>query len=159
MDAALQRLQGQATCTVVLHDTGHLGALGMLAAQLAEVGMLGLVVQNGPPIMALPGVTLPGGFGGFIYALNPALAAGGGFAAHLRQWIGTYHAAGPDMRYPGEHAASCEIERERDGVLLPQAVLDELDKLATALNLAPLGIMNPGKILPGDLRQAAGGLG
>ena len=242
VDAALQWLQGQATCTVVLHDTGHLGALGVLAVQLAEAGILGLVMQNGPPIMALPGAaaaaignnplafaapvpdgpplvvdiatsevafgrvidavrtkqplepgwaldaqgqptvdaqaalrggmltpaaahkgiglammvealagslsgvrpeamsgaTLPGGFGGFLYAINPALAAGGGFAEHVRQWIGTYHAAGPDMRYPGERAAACEAERERDGVPLPQAVLDELDKLAVTLDLAPL---------------------
>ena len=40
---------------MVIHDVGHLAALGMFALQAAEAGMIALVAQSTPPIMALPG--------------------------------------------------------------------------------------------------------
>lgn len=40
---------------VVLHDVGHLAALGMFALQAAEAGMIAFVVQSAPPMMAMPG--------------------------------------------------------------------------------------------------------
>lgn len=242
IEAVLARLTTSATCTVVLRRVGHLGALGVLASMLAEAGMVGLVMQNGPPVMGLPGATapavgnnpmafaapvpdgpplvvdiatsdvafgrvidaartgaslqpgwaldatgqpttdpaavlaggmlspmaahkgiglalmvetlagalsgtrptamqgamLPPAFGGFIYALNPALAGGPGFAAHLLAALATLHASGPDVRYPGERAAAIEAERERNGVPLPPAVRAELDVLADSFGVGRL---------------------
>ena len=40
---------------VVMHEVGHLAALGMFALQAAEAGMIGFVAQSTPPLMALPG--------------------------------------------------------------------------------------------------------
>ena len=242
VDAAIANLRDAATCTVVLHRVGHLGALGVLTSMLAEAGMIGLVMQNGPPIMALPGgtspsignnplafaapvpdrpplvvdfatsevaygrvidamrageplppgwaldatgqpttdpaaamrggmllpmaghkglglammvevlagslsgtrptamrgATLPPAFGGFIYALNPALASGSGFAEHLLGWISLFRGSNASARYPGERAARTEAERERDGIPLPAPVRAELGVLADELGVARL---------------------
>lgn len=40
---------------MVLHEMGHLAALGMFALQAAEAGMIAFVTQSTPPLMALPG--------------------------------------------------------------------------------------------------------
>lgn len=40
---------------MIIHDVGHLAALGMFALEAAENGMLGFVTQSTPPLMALEG--------------------------------------------------------------------------------------------------------
>lgn len=40
-----------------IRRSGHLGALGYFARRAAEAGMVAIVMQNGPPLMALPGMT------------------------------------------------------------------------------------------------------
>jgi LDH2 family malate/lactate/ureidoglycolate dehydrogenase len=52
---AVERAQGSGFVPMVLHDIGHLAALGMFALQAAEAGMIAFVAQSTPPIMALPG--------------------------------------------------------------------------------------------------------
>lgn len=42
---------------VIIHDVGHLAAIGMFALQAAEAGMIALIAQSTPPVMALPGST------------------------------------------------------------------------------------------------------
>lgn len=40
---------------LLIHDVGHLAALGMFALEAADCGMLGFVTQSTPPLMALEG--------------------------------------------------------------------------------------------------------
>jgi LDH2 family malate/lactate/ureidoglycolate dehydrogenase len=110
---------------------GHKGiGLAMMVEMLA--GSL-----SGVRPAAMQGATLPGEFGGFLYALNPALIAAG-FAEHVAEWIGIYHGSGPGMRYPGERAAASEARREAEGVPIPARVLADLTTLAAELGLQPL---------------------
>lgn len=51
----LARDTGLAIC--ILRDTGHLGALGYFTRLAADAGFLALMMQNGPPVMSLPGAT------------------------------------------------------------------------------------------------------
>ena len=55
VDAALARAATAGFVPLVLHDVGHLAALGMFALRAAEAGMVAFVTQSTPPVMALPG--------------------------------------------------------------------------------------------------------
>lgn len=52
---ACRRAETHGMVTLILHDVGHLAAIGMFALQAAERGMLAFVSQSTPPLMALPG--------------------------------------------------------------------------------------------------------
>jgi len=109
------------------------GHKGIGLAMIVEV-LAGSLSGVRPP--AVQGATLPGEFGGFIYALNPALI-NAGFVAHVAEWLHIYHAAGPDTRYPGERGAQSEAQREANGVPVSAPVLAELAALAAELGLQP----------------------
>lgn len=55
VDAALSRAQAAGFVPLILHEVGHLAALGMFALRAAEAGMVAFVTQSTPPVMALPG--------------------------------------------------------------------------------------------------------
>ncbi len=55
IDQAITRATSNACVPVVMHDVGHMAAIGMFALRAAEAGMLAYVVQSTPPMMALPG--------------------------------------------------------------------------------------------------------
>jgi LDH2 family malate/lactate/ureidoglycolate dehydrogenase len=55
VDQAVARAASNAFVPVVMHDIGHMAAIGMFALRAAEAGMLAYVVQSAPPMMALPG--------------------------------------------------------------------------------------------------------
>ncbi|HVL56004.1 MAG TPA: Ldh family oxidoreductase, partial [Burkholderiaceae bacterium] len=55
VEQGLERAAGAGVVTVMLHDIGHLAALGMFTLQAAERGMAALLAQSTPPMMALPG--------------------------------------------------------------------------------------------------------
>ncbi len=55
MAAAIERASRGGFVVGLLHDVGHLAALGMFALQAAEAGMIGLIAQSTPPLMGLPG--------------------------------------------------------------------------------------------------------
>lgn len=55
MAAAVERACRSGFVMGLLHDVGHLAALGMFALQAAEAGMIGLIAQSTPPLMGLPG--------------------------------------------------------------------------------------------------------
>jgi LDH2 family malate/lactate/ureidoglycolate dehydrogenase len=59
MDSACRIAQETAVVAGVLIDVGHLGALGMYVLRAAESGMIALLAQATPPVMALPGATRP----------------------------------------------------------------------------------------------------
>jgi len=52
---AVRRAATEGFVPMVVHDVGHLAALGMFALQAAEAGMIAFVTQSTPPLMALPG--------------------------------------------------------------------------------------------------------
>jgi len=54
---AVERAASAGFVPVIVHEVGHLAALGMFALQAAEAGMIALVAQSTPPIMALPGAS------------------------------------------------------------------------------------------------------
>lgn len=60
MGRAIEAAERRGTVTMTLSRIGHLGALGHFTAMAAEAGMVALLVQNGPPIMGLPGSLRPG---------------------------------------------------------------------------------------------------
>jgi LDH2 family malate/lactate/ureidoglycolate dehydrogenase len=116
---------------------------GMLSPLAGHKGIgLAMIVEvlagslSGVRPASMQGATLPGEFGGFLYALNPALITGG-FAAHLAEWLRIYHASGPGTRYPGERAAQSEVLREAEGVPVSARVLAELTTLSADLGLQP----------------------
>lgn len=55
IDAAVERARSTGAVVAILHDIGHLAALGLFVLRAAEEGMLALLVQSTPPVMALPG--------------------------------------------------------------------------------------------------------
>ena len=58
---------------------------------------------------------------------------------HLRDLRASPRLPGFDaIRLPGDRRAECRAERTRDGVPLPPALLDQLDRLAQELRLQPL---------------------
>lgn len=244
MDSACRRAEESAVVAGVLIDVGHLGALGMYVLQAAESGMIALLAQATPPVMALPGATraaignnplafgfpipehdpfvmdmacsrvargnvlvaakekqripigwaigpdgepttdaecalkgamLPFGdykgialammiecLGGSLTGAKPtsiaetgsASAAGhvgafflvinpdrfgdrAAFDAHAASWIENYRrASGPSGRYPGYAAALTERDRNRDGVPLSDALVDELRRTGQRYGVA-----------------------
>jgi LDH2 family malate/lactate/ureidoglycolate dehydrogenase len=79
---------------------------------------------------AKPG-SAPARVGAFGFVANPTLVAGReAYEAHVEAWLERYRrATGPEGRYPGQRAASLEVERGRDGIPLPAAVVVELRKV------------------------------
>jgi len=55
MRQALQQARQAAVVTCMLRNSGHLSALGIFALLAAEQGLVAIVCQQTPPIMALPG--------------------------------------------------------------------------------------------------------
>lgn len=55
IDAALARSAEAGFVPLILHDVGHLAALGMFVLRAAEAGMVAFISQSAPPTMALPG--------------------------------------------------------------------------------------------------------
>lgn len=55
MERAIARAKDAAFVPLVLHEVGHLAALGMFTLQAAEAGMIAFLAQAAPPMMALPG--------------------------------------------------------------------------------------------------------
>lgn len=53
--AAREHLVSQHVLWISVHRTGHLGALGVLALEAAEVGLVCLIGQRVPPLLGLPG--------------------------------------------------------------------------------------------------------
>lgn len=59
MKLAIEASATRAVVSMSIRKTGHLGALGVLAVEAADRGMIAVLMQNGPPIMGLPGATKP----------------------------------------------------------------------------------------------------
>lgn len=59
IDSALLFLVNEPLLWVSLRQTGHLGALGVLAVQAAESGVVCLMGQRTPPLLGLPGFCRP----------------------------------------------------------------------------------------------------
>lgn len=59
LELAIGAAATRAVVSMSIRRTGHLGALGVLVVQAAERGMIAVLMQNGPPIMGLPGATTP----------------------------------------------------------------------------------------------------
>ena len=55
VDAAVERARTAGIVTVIVHEIGHLAALGQFVLRAAEAGMIGFITQSTPPVMALPG--------------------------------------------------------------------------------------------------------
>lgn len=55
MAAVIDRARTLGVAAISVGRSGHLGALGHFAGMAAEAGMIGLIAQNGPPLMGPPG--------------------------------------------------------------------------------------------------------
>lgn len=83
--------------------------------------------------------------GQFILALDAArFVAPATFTAevdrHLDELRGSARLPGVDaIRLPGDRRRQCRVERTRDGIPLPDALMAQLDKVAGELGVPPLG--------------------
>jgi LDH2 family malate/lactate/ureidoglycolate dehydrogenase len=59
VDRAVEATATQPLTGLMLRDTGHLGALGILVLRAAEAGRVAFVLQATPPIIAMPGASGP----------------------------------------------------------------------------------------------------
>ena len=59
VEHGIQAARTQGCVAVVMRHVGHLGALGHFTRIAAEANLIALMMQNGPPIMALEGATKP----------------------------------------------------------------------------------------------------
>ncbi len=59
IDRAVQATESHPLVAVTLRNTGHLGALGILALRAAEAGRVALVLQATPPVIAMAGARAP----------------------------------------------------------------------------------------------------
>lgn len=57
VERAAELAQTQAVVTSVIRDSGHLAALGLFVLAAAEAGMIAVLCQETPPLMALEGAT------------------------------------------------------------------------------------------------------
>lgn len=57
LDRAIDMARELGSVTAAIGQAGHLGALGWFARRAAARGTVSLIVQNGPPLMGLPGST------------------------------------------------------------------------------------------------------
>ncbi len=57
VDAAVDIARRTGCAIATIAEVGHLGALGYFTRRAADAGMAALLMQNGPPLMALPGST------------------------------------------------------------------------------------------------------
>jgi LDH2 family malate/lactate/ureidoglycolate dehydrogenase len=57
LDRAIDMARELGCVTAAIGQVGHLGALGWFARRAADRGMISLILQNGPPLMGLPGST------------------------------------------------------------------------------------------------------
>lgn len=55
IELALERARTQPVVTCLIKRSGHMGALGQFILPAAEQGMVALICQDTPPLMALPG--------------------------------------------------------------------------------------------------------
>ncbi|MCL4766995.1 MAG: Ldh family oxidoreductase [Hyphomicrobiaceae bacterium] len=55
VDAATASVRTRAAVTMIVHEVGHLAALGMFVLRAAEQGMIALLAQSTPPVMGLIG--------------------------------------------------------------------------------------------------------
>ncbi len=55
VDAAIDIARRTGCAIATIHEVGHLGALGYFTRRAAEAGMAAMLLQNGPPLMGLPG--------------------------------------------------------------------------------------------------------
>jgi LDH2 family malate/lactate/ureidoglycolate dehydrogenase len=59
VEHSIEAARTQGCVAVVMRHVGHLGALGHFTRIAAEANMIALMMQNGPPIMALEGAKRP----------------------------------------------------------------------------------------------------
>lgn len=59
VDAAVERARSNAVVTCLIKRSGHMAALGQFVLAAAEQGMVALMCQDTPPLMALPGSSRP----------------------------------------------------------------------------------------------------
>jgi len=59
LEAAVPAMRSQPLLFVKLHNAGHLGALGIFALAAAEAGLMCMLGQRTPPMLALPGFRRP----------------------------------------------------------------------------------------------------
>lgn len=91
-----------------------------------------------PPAPDSPeGVGTPVSAAAFMLTINPALAAyGGGYAAHIADWIALYkNATGDGARYPGERAAKMEAECRAQGIALADVTAGDLVKIGADIGV------------------------
>jgi LDH2 family malate/lactate/ureidoglycolate dehydrogenase len=55
LDAAMTVAKTQGLAATAISQSGHLGALGYFTRVAAQNGMIAILMQNGPPLMSLPG--------------------------------------------------------------------------------------------------------
>lgn len=55
LDAAIVRAKQQGLAAAAISQSGHLGALGYFTRIAAQRGVIAVLMQNGPPLMSLPG--------------------------------------------------------------------------------------------------------
>jgi LDH2 family malate/lactate/ureidoglycolate dehydrogenase len=59
VDAAMAAARHNGAGILTMNRSGHLGALGVLLRPVAEAGMIGVMMQSGPPAMGMPGARAP----------------------------------------------------------------------------------------------------
>ncbi|MCX7324194.1 MAG: Ldh family oxidoreductase [Hyphomicrobiales bacterium] len=55
VDVAMAAAQQNGASILTMNRSGHLGALGVLLRPVAEAGLIGVMMQSGPPAMGMPG--------------------------------------------------------------------------------------------------------
>lgn len=77
-----------------------------------------------------------GEMGAFLLVINPDLAAEGGYAADIQVWLDSFKTAAGDLaRYPGQRAAACEQQRQRDGIPVPAGSIREMQEIGSRLGV------------------------
>jgi LDH2 family malate/lactate/ureidoglycolate dehydrogenase len=59
IDAVVEAARERAVVPCLISNSGHLAAIGMFALAAAEAGMVAMICQETPPLMALPGSKSP----------------------------------------------------------------------------------------------------
>jgi LDH2 family malate/lactate/ureidoglycolate dehydrogenase len=128
LDDALDLAGELGSVSAVISNVGHLGALGFFARRAAARGKIALVLQNGPPLMGLPGSTAraignnPIAFGAPVQDGAPLVFD---FATSEVAYGKLLDAAERDEPIPGgwaldkSGAPTTDAKRSLDGILLP----------------------------------------
>ncbi|MEN2388103.1 Ldh family oxidoreductase [Comamonas sp. A7-5] len=111
------------------------GYKGLGLAMLVQC-LAGSLCSTPPQASAVASSGSAGHLNAFLLLINPRLASSADmFAMHTDAWLQGVASSSPAARYPGERQHRCELERQREGIPIPDGLVHQLRGVSTQLGV------------------------